>query len=99
MSTNANKNQLFNFLSPDEQETFRRIEVRLDRNLNKLSAVYRKEKETPDKTTLRIQLENDKDVLVVLKQKAAIRKAKAEHLSKKIDREQYASLREKFVKK
>lgn len=94
MSTNTNKNQLISFLSPAEREVFKSIQERIAQTRKTLPLVLPSDN---GKTTLKIQLDKDKEVLITLQQKAEIRKAKAERLSRKINREQYNDLKNRFV--
>lgn len=95
MSTN--KNQLISYLSPEEQTLFQNIQTRSEQNRRALPALYRAKKLTSEGLALKEQIEKDLQVLTVLKRKAALRKAKAEHLSSKITEDQYAELKRKFA--
>lgn len=95
MSTNTNKNQLLSFLSPAEKELFKRIQDRTEQTRKTLPPFFPSEN---DKATLKTQLDTDIRLLTTLQQKAEIRKAKAERLSRKINKDQYTDLKNKFVR-
>lgn len=94
MSTNTNKNQLISFLSPAEREVFKNIQERITQTRKTLPQVFPSDS---SKTTLKIQIDKDKEVLITLQQKAEIRKAKAERLSRRINKEQYNDVKSRFV--
>lgn len=88
---------LFEYLSPQEQQIFKRIKEREQQNYAIIPALYRVKNLTSIGIDLKKQIEADKEVLEVLKKKARMRKAKEISLSRKIDDEKYEALKQKFT--
>jgi len=94
---NVSERSLFEYLSPEEQQLFKNIKERANKNYAIIPALYRVKNLTTVGIDLKKQIENDRVVLEILKNKAQVRKSKEISLSQKIDDEKYEALKRKFA--